>query len=105
LEFIRPRAKETVAIDVGAQDDALGFATAGDEDAKVPLDFHINFLQFTPEDAEKGIFGANDGGFPHEPLEDLEKFGEIGVTHAGVTETGRMTSGNAHNDRRQVPPP
>jgi hypothetical protein len=105
LEFIRASAKEAVSVDMGAENDPLGLPTACDEHAQVAVDFHIHFLELAAQDPEKGILGANDGGLADESLKDLKKFGEIGVTDAGIDETGRMTSGNAHDDRRQVPPP
>jgi hypothetical protein len=105
LEFIRASAKEAVSVDMGAENDPLGLPTACDEHAQVAVDFHVDFLELAAKDPEKGILGANDGGLADESLKDLKKFGEIGVTDAGIDETGRMTSGNAHDDRRQVPPP
>lgn len=94
-----------MAVDVGAEDDALGLSPPGDEDSEVTFDLHVDLLQLATEDAEKRILGADDGRFTDEALEDLEKFEKVAVADTRRTGTGQMTTGNAQNDRRQGPPP
>ena len=68
-----------MSVDVRGEDDAFRIPPPGDEDAQVTLDRDIHFFEFTAEDAEKGIFRADDRRLADELLEDLKKISEVGV--------------------------
>lgn len=78
LEFIGSGADEPVAVHVGGEDEAFGFAALDDEDAEVAVDADIEFIQFAADDAEERILLAGHGGLADELAEDFEESIKIG---------------------------